>query len=53
MADKTLVLVSQDTFAEIFKTRDTVATETPASLATSLTVDGRPFISVVTPIVYS
>jgi hypothetical protein len=35
MALKTLALVSADTFSAPFTTRDTVAMETPASLATS------------------
>ena len=38
MALKTLVLVSQDTLRLPFATRDTVAVETPANLATSFIV---------------
>jgi hypothetical protein len=45
MAVKTLALVRPDTFAAPFTTRDTVATETPASRATSFTVHGLACIS--------
>src|ERR1700728_639823 len=38
---KTLFLVLVDTLLAPFTTRDTIADETPASLATSLTVLGR------------
>jgi hypothetical protein len=53
MADKTLVCVSRDTRSELFKTRDTVAVETPASLATSFTVDDWLFIPAVMFITWS
>jgi len=43
MAAKTFAFVMQETFAAPFTTRDTDAVETPASLATSFTVDGRRF----------
>jgi hypothetical protein len=46
IAVKTLFLVSLDTFPLPFTTRDTVVVETPASLATSLTVLDTAFRSV-------
>jgi hypothetical protein len=46
MAFMTFVLLSHDTLPAPFTTRDTVAVETPASLATSLIVLDRTFISV-------
>lgn len=42
MAFKTLVLVSRDTLPLPFATRDTVAVETPANLATSFIVPDIP-----------
>src|SRR5436305_11985466 len=42
-ADMTFVLVLPDTVLVSFTTRDTVASETPASLATSLIVHGPAF----------
>ncbi len=46
IAFKTIDLLSQDTLPASFTTGDTVAVETPASLATSLIVHDRIFISV-------
>ena len=40
---RTLLLVLVDTLSAPFTTRDTVACETPASLATSLTLLGRVY----------
>jgi hypothetical protein len=48
-AFKTLILVLLDTLPAPLTTRDTVACETPESLATSLTVHGRTFRAVGTP----
>jgi hypothetical protein len=53
IAVKTFVLVSQDTLPAPFTTRDTVAVETPASLATSFTVHDRTLISVSASIIIS
>jgi hypothetical protein len=46
IASKTLALLSLDTLLQPFTTRDTVVVETPASLATSLTVLDIAFRSV-------
>jgi hypothetical protein len=45
-APNTFALASQDTLQVPFTTRDTVAVETPASLATSFTVHARTSVSV-------
>jgi hypothetical protein len=45
IASITLPLVSPETVSELFETRDTVAVETPANLATSLSVQDRTFNS--------
>jgi hypothetical protein len=52
MADKTLLRVSQDTLLEPFTTRDTVAVETPASLASSFDPEG-PFAPEIKLVVIS
>jgi hypothetical protein len=52
-ASNTFVLASQDTLQTPFTTRETVAVDTPASLATSFTVDARTSVSVGTLIIAS
>jgi hypothetical protein len=52
-APNTFVFASQDTLQVPFTTRDTVAVETPASLATSLTVHARTSVSVDALIIVS
>lgn len=45
IAVRTIVLVSRETFATLLTTRDTVAVETPANLATSSIIGwGSPFV---------